>query len=110
MRKVTNYAFICVTALIFSFWVESALNQELDGVIKDQIIELVTVEGVRDRLYQAGELKDSISKTELVNAQQLKDQQASSLIDALQSAIGIRVSNECSMCCLLYTSPSPRDY
>ena len=98
MRKVTNYAFICVTALIFSFWVESALNQELDGVIKDQIIELVTVEGVRDRLYQAGELKDSISKTELVNAQQLKDQQASSLIDALQSAIGIRVSNECSMC------------
>ena len=98
MRKVTNYAFICVTALIFSFWVESALNQELDGVIKDQIIELVTVEGVRDRLYQAGELKDSISKTELVNAQQLQDQQASSLIDALQSAIGIRVSNECSMC------------
>ena len=54
MGKVTNYAFICVTALIFSFWVESALNQELDGVIKDQIIELVTVEGVRDRLYQAG--------------------------------------------------------
>ena len=63
-----------------------------------EVIESITVFGVRDRLYKKGELKDTIAKTELLNSQNFKDNQASSLTDALKAAIGIRVSNECSLC------------
>ena len=37
-----------------------------------EVIESITVFGVRDRLYKKGELKDTIAKTELLNSQILK--------------------------------------
>ena len=62
------------------------------------MIESIIVDGVRQRLYKAGELKDNIAKTELLSAEQIKDRQAANLTEAIQSALGVRVSNECSMC------------
>ncbi|WP_249348218.1 TonB-dependent receptor plug domain-containing protein [Pseudoalteromonas aurantia] len=62
---------------------------------KTEVIEVV---GVRKRLYQQGLLKDSTVKTELISQQQIKANQAANLSDAISNSIGIRVSNECSMC------------
>lgn len=61
-------------------------------------VEHIEVQGVRSRLMSSGALKDGIAKTELLSDQYIKDTQAASLADAIQNAIGIRVSNECSMC------------
>jgi len=98
MRNI-NLEFI----ILFSFFsfLNPSLAQEL--IIKRapqeaEVIESITVFGVRDRLYKKGELKDSIAKTELLNSQDFKDKQSSSLTDALKAAVGIRVSNECSLC------------
>ena len=84
-----------VTTWLFS---SLALTQELAPKTADRLIESIVVEGVRQRLYKAGELKDSIAKTELLSAEQIKDRQAANLTEAIQSALGVRVSNECSMC------------
>ena len=95
--KVSKF-FVCLVSIACFFRAELSFNDELDKLVDEKVIESIVVEGVRDRLYRDGELKDSTIKTELVNAQQLKDKQASSLVDALQAAVGIRVSNECSLC------------
>lgn len=60
--------------------------------------ERIEVVGVRKRLYEKGLLKDSIVKTELISEQQIKATQAANLSEAISNSIGIRVSNECSMC------------
>ena len=87
-------------AATFTAWFFSsvALTQELAPKTADRLIESIIVDGVRQRLYKAGELKDSIAKTELLSAEQIKDRQAANLTEAIQSALGVRVSNECSMC------------
>ncbi|WP_348772571.1 TonB-dependent receptor plug domain-containing protein [Pseudoalteromonas luteoviolacea] len=61
-------------------------------------LEHIEVQGVQARLQSRGVLKDSIAKTELIDAEQLKNMQASNLTEAIDKALGIRVSNECSMC------------
>lgn len=61
-------------------------------------VEKIEVYGVRNRLTDSGALKDSISKTELLTGEYIENTQAANLADAIQNAIGIRVSNECSMC------------
>nr|WP_282099467.1 TonB-dependent receptor [Pseudoalteromonas luteoviolacea] len=61
-------------------------------------MEHIEVQGVQSRLQARGILKDSIAKTELIDAQQLKNMQAANLSEAIDKALGIRVSNECSMC------------
>lgn len=85
-------AFLCLSLQSF------ADTEEVQKKVEDSRLESIIVQGVRQRLYKVGELKNSISKTELLSSQQLKDKQVASLTDALQAAIGVRVSNECSMC------------
>ncbi|MBQ4813931.1 TonB-dependent receptor [Pseudoalteromonas luteoviolacea] len=65
---------------------------------QEQSLEHIEVQGVQSRLQARGILKDSIAKTELIDAQQLKNMQAANLSEAIDKALGIRVSNECSMC------------
>ncbi|KZN37393.1 hypothetical protein N480_14895 [Pseudoalteromonas luteoviolacea S2607] len=65
---------------------------------QQQSLEHIEVQGVQSRLQARGILKDSIAKTELIDAQQLKNMQAANLSEAIDKALGIRVSNECSMC------------
>ncbi|MCG7536563.1 TonB-dependent receptor [Pseudoalteromonas sp. OOF1S-7] len=64
----------------------------------EKSVEKIEVQGVRARLIKSGALKDDIAKTELLSNEYIKNTQSSSLADAIQNAIGIRVSNECAMC------------
>ena len=64
----------------------------------DKNIEQIEVIGVRKRLTTSGALKDSIAKTELLTNEYLDNTQSANLADAIKNAVGIRVSNECSMC------------
>ena len=98
MDKTIVRHLVCLAALLCTFLPSLALTEELEKKVDNKVIESIVVLGVRQRLYKAGELKNTISKTELLSSQQLKDKQASSLTDALQAALGVRVSNECSMC------------
>jgi len=61
-------------------------------------IETIEVIGVRDRLWQAGALQDTIQRTELISASLIESQNAVNLTEALALSPGVRVSNECSMC------------
>ncbi|MCF2907105.1 TonB-dependent receptor [Pseudoalteromonas sp. DL2-H2.2] len=76
--------------------VASATSVPATGAEKS--VEKIEVQGVRSRLIKSGALKDDIAKTELLSNEYIKNTQSSSLADAIQNAIGIRVSNECSMC------------
>ncbi len=98
MNKTILGHLVFLTVLFCTFFPSLAFTEELEKEVDNKDIESIVVLGVRQRLYKAGELKNTISKTELLSSQQLKDKQASSLTDALQAALGVRVSNECSMC------------
>jgi len=74
------------------------MNQLATTGITTKSIEKIEIYGVRRRLNSSGALKDNISKTELLTSDFIENTQAASLADAIQNAIGIRVSNECSMC------------
>ncbi|MHA7816001.1 MAG: TonB-dependent receptor plug domain-containing protein [Pseudohaliea sp.] len=62
------------------------------------VLEEVTVTGVRERLYEAGMLKDVIQKTEVVSAINMEKRNAMILTEAIAYSPGVRVNNECSMC------------
>lgn len=64
----------------------------------DANLETISVVGVRERLYEAGMLKDTVQKTEVVSDAQIEKLQASALTDAIALSPGVRVNNECSMC------------
>jgi len=96
---------VLINVASFSFLFNSfyALSAETGSqfrteVSENELIEKIDVYGVRTRLADSGTLKDSISKTELLTGDYIENTQAASLADAIQNAIGIRVSNECSMC------------
>jgi len=74
------------------------VNQPAATDVTTENVEKIEVYGVRRRLSSSGALKDNISKTELLTSDFIENTQAASLADAIQNAIGIRVSNECSMC------------
>jgi len=87
-------AFLCSFS---SFSTEQDKSENMDTSVKEGI-EKIEVYGVRRRLSSSGALKDNISKTELLTDEFIENSQAASLADAIENAIGIRVSNECSMC------------
>ncbi|BFM14702.1 TonB-dependent receptor [Maricurvus nonylphenolicus] len=62
------------------------------------VMEEVSVMGVRERLMQAGMLKDVIQKTEVISSLSIEQMQAASVAEAIAEAPGVRVNNECSMC------------
>ncbi len=96
-------AAVCSAILcsLSSIAAEKDQNEKIDNktekVVKEDI-EKIEVFGVRRRLSNSGALKDSISKTELLTDEFIENSQSASLVDAVENAIGIRVSNECSMC------------
>ncbi|WDE11668.1 TonB-dependent receptor plug domain-containing protein [Thalassomonas haliotis] len=61
-------------------------------------LEIIEVRGVRQKLEQAGRLKDVIQKTEVLDQAMIDNKNALSLAEAIQDEPGVRVSNECSMC------------
>ena len=70
--------------------------QEVDEVDKD--VEVIEVLSLRQKLDQAGRLKDVIQKTEVLDAISIENKNALSLTAAINNEPGVNVSNECSMC------------
>ncbi len=93
-------AAICSAILcsLSSIAAEQEQNTKAENNIAKEGVEKIEVFGVRRRLSSTGALKDSISKTELLTDEFIENSQSASLADAIENAIGIRVSNECSMC------------
>jgi len=92
--KTSCYGLLmCTVTTVFA-----SQKTEPNGQDNQADVEKIEVYGVRNRLTDSGALKDSISKTELLTGDYIENTQAASLADAIQNAIGIRVSNECSMC------------
>ncbi len=63
-----------------------------------EVIEEMVVIGVRERLTQAGMLKDVVEKTEEIDADLIEATRSLSLTEAMQDAPGVIIANECSMC------------
>jgi outer membrane receptor for ferrienterochelin and colicin len=61
-------------------------------------LEPVKVKSLQESLKRAGTLKDVIEKTEVIDAQDMKDRQAGTLYEAVKDQPGITVNTECSMC------------
>lgn len=61
-------------------------------------IEVIEIRNVRQKLDQAGRLKDVIQKTEILDALSIENKNALSLTSAINNEPGVNVSNECSMC------------
>lgn len=61
-------------------------------------IEVIEVTSVRQKLEQAGRLKDVIQQTEVLDKVMIENKNALSLSDAINNEPGVNVSNECSMC------------
>ncbi len=78
--------------------ISAATTQPVLANPTDPAMEEVVVQGVRERLFQAGTLKDAIQKTEVVDRSLIESMRAVNLSQAIQQSPGVRVSNECSMC------------
>ncbi len=61
-------------------------------------IEIIEVRSVRQKLDQAGRLKDVIQQTEVLDKLMIENKNALSLSEAINNEPGVNVSNECSMC------------
>lgn len=95
--NLTKLAVAIPTALFFS-GVVSPTSFAATVNSNQKNIEEVVVTGVRERLYQAGMLKDVIQKTEIINTVNIEKANAVTLTEAIAESPGIRVNNECSMC------------
>ena len=78
----------------------AAFSGAMSGQVaaQDDTTEVIQVQGVRQKLEQAGRLKDVIQKTEVLDQLMIENKNALSLSEAIQDEPGVRVSNECSMC------------
>ncbi|MCW8833196.1 MAG: TonB-dependent receptor [Colwellia sp.] len=64
----------------------------------DKETEVIEVRSLRQKLDQAGRLKDVIQQTEILDALTIENKNALSLTAAINNEPGVNVSNECSMC------------
>ncbi len=61
-------------------------------------LETIEIKDLRQKLQQAGMLKDEIQQTEVIGAKDIERKQAATLTEAINNEPGVTVSNECSMC------------
>ena len=64
----------------------------------EQYTEIIEVRSLRQKLDQAGRLKDVIQQTEILDSLTIENKNALSLTAAINNEPGVNVSNECSMC------------
>ncbi|HBY87828.1 MAG TPA: TonB-dependent receptor [Colwellia sp.] len=69
-----------------------------DVAIADDNTEVIEIRSLRQKLDQAGRLKDVIQQTEVLDAITIENKNALSLTAAINNEPGVNVSNECSMC------------
>ena len=99
MNKFLITAFIGIVAYITTPYAVAENKKVSAEEEVEEGIEHIDIFSVRHRLTSSGALKDNnIAKTELLTSEYIENNQAANLTEAVQNAIGIRVSNECSMC------------
>ncbi|WP_206485159.1 TonB-dependent receptor [Thalassotalea sp. G2M2-11] len=65
---------------------------------ENQTFEVIEVRNFRQKMDQAGRLKDVIQQTEILDRLTIDNKNALSLTAAINNEPGVNVSNECSMC------------
>jgi outer membrane receptor for ferrienterochelin and colicin len=65
---------------------------------EEKELEVIEVRSFRQKLDQAGRLKDVIQQTEILDSLTIENKNALSLTAAINNEPGVNVSNECSMC------------
>lgn len=88
------FAMFCTSNLFLPAVVQA---QESSAQQSDDI-EIIEVRSIRQKLEQAGRLKDVIQQTEVLDKVMIDNKNALSLSDAINNEPGVNVSNECSMC------------
>ena len=89
-------ALLCSTSL-YSLTYSNVVNAQ-QSAEDESSIEVIEVRSVRQKLDQAGRLKDVIQQTEVLDKVMIENKNALSLSDAINNEPGVNVSNECSMC------------
>lgn len=97
MNHPQHTLLLLITAIAAQHSSSVAANPASQSETQAELHE-VTVQGVRQRLDQAGLLKDSIEKTELISAEMILNKGAVNLTEAIDGSPGVRVSTECTMC------------
>lgn len=77
---------------------QPTIEQSSEDNKKTENLDKLVVSGVRERLYQAGMLKDVIQKTEVITDSHIEKSNSVVLTEAIAQSPGVRVNNECSMC------------
>ena len=75
-----------------------AIASSAQVMASDDALEEVNVVGVRDRLGEAGLLKNVIEKTEVLGGDFIVSSRAVNLTEVMQDSPGVVIANECSMC------------
>lgn len=92
-----NLPLLCaVSVCSLPFYVNANVQSTPDNDAAN--IEVISVKSVRQKLSEAGRLKDVIQQTELLDELMIKNKNALSLSEAINNEPGVNVSNECSMC------------
>lgn len=89
--KYSAVSLAIATALSFSALSQAATDDNSQ-------LETIEVRTIRQKLDQAGRLKDVIQQTEVLDQLMIENKNALSLTDAINNEPGVNVSNECSMC------------
>lgn len=90
------YLALAVSLPLVTSTVSLAFEQE--NADSEQYTEVIEVRSLRQKLDQAGRLKDVIQQTEILDSLTIENKNALSLTAAINNEPGVNVSNECSMC------------
>ena len=66
--------------------------------MNDDVLEVVEVRDINENLKKTGQLKDTIFKTEVIDAEKIQKKNAQNLIQAIEQEPGLQVLNGCSIC------------
>ncbi|WP_281559569.1 TonB-dependent receptor [Thalassomonas sp. RHCl1] len=94
--KVLSPLYLAIAASISLSTTTQVFAEEVAKA--DDEIEVIQVRSFRQKLDQAGRLKDVIQQTEILDALTIENKNALSLTAAINNEPGVNVSNECSMC------------
>ncbi len=70
----------------------------LSAFSQDAQIQEVKVQDINERLRSSGKIKDSIIKTEIVDAKEIEKKQATTLSEAIEDENGVESREGCSIC------------
>jgi len=96
MKTLSPLYLAVITSLSIAAPSFSYAAEEINAIDKE--IEVIEVRSLRQKLDQAGRLKDVIQQTEILDALTIENKNALSLTAAINNEPGVNVSNECSMC------------